>query len=129
MTGASLHPDPSSIRGAKWLFVPTSVWAYGLVRSLAFVSPTWSEGGRIGLGLVVTLVLYVAVLASSAKAWHALVVIDTISLVFVLGQVATTGDVAYAVPLLTCGALVCLLLPGTRRHVGIGAHLALDTHG
>ena len=73
---------PSSTRvGAKpslW-DVPVAIWAYGMLRALAFIAPSWTEDGRIGLGVVPVFALYIFLVRGSRPAWTALVVLDILS--------------------------------------------------
>lgn len=97
--------------------VPTTLWAYGLLRALAFAAPTWDEGGRVGAGVAVVAVIYVFAVRGSRRALSALVLLDTFSFVIVTMTWLSTRDTALVVPVLTAGALACLIAPATRRFV------------
>lgn len=97
--------------------IPTALWAYGALRALAFAAPAWDEGS-IGLGAFVAVVLYVFVLRRSRWAWFVLVFLDLFTLPMLFVAWLDAGDVAAAAPLLTLLALVTLLLPSVRCHVG-----------
>jgi hypothetical protein len=97
--------------------VPVAVWAYGLLRALAFAAPTWTEGGRIGLGVVVVLVLYMLMLRRSRRAWVALVALDAVSHLLLLVTWIDTADAALAIPIFAVASMVALLMPSTRRYV------------
>jgi hypothetical protein len=129
VTGAGT-PPPSQARpggGFRLLDVPTSLWSYGVVRPLAFLAPTWS-GGRIGLGVVVTMVLFVFVLRRSRRAWVALVCLDTLSLSMLILAWSSVGDAPVAAPLLATLGLILLVVPPVRHYVRPAAP-SLETSG
>lgn len=95
--------------------VPPPVWAYGFFRALAFGVPFATGTGGVGVGLLVVLVLYAFVLRRSRRAWMALVVLDILSLtVLVVTQSQTSAP--WVLHIFTALAVVCLLLPTTRRY-------------
>jgi hypothetical protein len=97
--------------------VPIAIWAYGFLRSLTFVAPSWTEDGQVGLGVIVVLVLYVFLLRGSRRAWMALVVLDTFSHVMLMAAWLNADDSPLAIPILAGASLVALLMPSTRRYV------------
>lgn len=116
----STPPSPASSRvGARpslW-DVPPALWAYGLLRSLAFVAPSWSEEGQVGLGVIVVLVLYVSVLRRSRRAWVVLVAIDAVSHLILFTTWSTATNAPLIVPILAIASMVPLLMPSTGRWV------------
>lgn len=96
--------------------VPIAVWAYGLSRSLAFVAPSWTEDGRIGLGVVIVLGLYILLLRRSRPAWIALVVLDSLSFLLLMVAWSDADDAPIAIPVLAVASMVALLAPSTRRY-------------
>lgn len=115
-----LVADPASTRaGSRWLDVPTSLWAYALLRSVAFAAPAWSEGGRIGLGVVVIAALFVHVVRTRSRwAWQVIAFLDIVSALLLLATWGSDTTAAVAAPVLAASALVCLFLPASRRYVG-----------
>jgi hypothetical protein len=103
----------------KLLDVPPALWAYALLRSLAFAAPSWA-GGSIGLGVVVVAFLYVYTLRRSRRAWSALVILDGISLPLLVAAWLEAGDAAVAAPILAVLSIAVLVLPATRRYVSGG---------
>ncbi len=91
--------------------VPIAIWAYGLLRSLAFIAPTWSEDGRIGLGVVPVLVLFVFLVRGSRRAWGALVLFDIFSYVMLLAAWFEADDAPLAIPFLAGASMAALLRP------------------
>ena len=98
------------------LDVPATLWAYAVLRSLAFAAPTWA-GGNIGLGVVVVAALYVFALRRSRRAWSALVVLDVLSLTMLVAAWLDASGSPIAAPLLTALSFVVLVLPASRRYV------------
>ena len=112
-------------RPFHWNRIPTAVWAYGLLRAIAFGAPILTAQGNVGLGVLIVLPLYVFLVRGSRLAWAILVVLDAISpllLVLSLGQT----EVPLSVPLLTATAFATLLAPSTRRYVGAAQPASTD---
>lgn len=117
------HSRASSRVGAEpslW-DVPPALWLYGLLRSLAFVAPSWSEDGQVGLGVLVVLVLYAFVLRRSRRAWITLVAIDALSHLILITTWLAAIDGPLLVPILAIASIVPLLLPSTRRYLATGS--------
>jgi hypothetical protein len=113
--------SPSRVGAQRSIWdVPVAIWAYGLLRSLAFIAPSWTEDGQIGLGVVVVLVLYVFLVRRSRRAWVALVVLDTFSHVMLLTAWLGADESPWAIPILAAASLVALLMPSTRRYASVG---------
>ncbi|MGI9031112.1 MAG: hypothetical protein ACR2HP_14185 [Ilumatobacteraceae bacterium] len=116
------RPQPSTRVGARptMFDVPIALWAYGLLRSLAFAAPAWTEDGRIGLGVIVVLALYVVVLVKRSRgAWIALVALDVLSFTMLITVWLREDDAPLIIPILAGAALVALLLPSTRRYLNV----------
>lgn len=96
--------------------VPSSVWAYGLLRAIAFGLPLTSETGGLGLNVLVVLVLYVPLIRGSRLAWSTLLVLDILTLVLLIITQQTT-QAPWLVHICTAGAIVALLVPSTRAYV------------
>lgn len=96
--------------------VPSSVWAYGLLRAVAFGVPLTSGTGGLGLNVLVVLVLYVPLVRGSRLAWSTLLVLDILTLVLLIVTQQTTMA-PWLVHICTAGAIVALLLPSTRAYV------------
>ncbi len=118
----SSRPPTSTRVGARPspLDVPIALWAYGLLRALAFAAPAWTRDGRIGLGVVVVLALYIVVLVRRARwAWVALVALDVLSLTMLIAVWMEADDAPLSVPILAGAAMVALLMPSVRRYLRI----------
>jgi len=117
MTATSNSPSLSASAGAIGV-VPTTVWAYALLRSLAFLAPTWTEGGQIGLGVVVVGVLFVQLIRRrSRRIWQVLVFVDLVSASLIVMVWATNRSMPVAAPVLAVGAVTALMMPPVRRFV------------
>lgn len=92
------------------------MWAYGLLRAIAFGLPLATGAGGIGLGVLVTLVLYVPLVRGSRVAWSALLTLDILTLVLLVVTQQTTGA-PWLVHICTAAAIITLLLPSTRAYV------------
>lgn len=117
MTTASNSRSLSAGAGALGA-VPTAVWAYALLRSLAFLAPTWTEGGQIGFGVVVVGVLFVQLIRRrSHRIWQVLVFVDLFSASLMVMVWATNRSMPVAAPVLAVGAVAVLVVPPVRRFV------------
>ncbi|MEM9037167.1 MAG: hypothetical protein AAGD18_21430 [Actinomycetota bacterium] len=113
-TDTALAPRP------WWLAIPTALWLYGLLRSLAFAAPAWSSGGRIGLGALVVAALFVWTARGSRRSWAVLAWLDTVSLVMLVAAWSTVDGAAVAAPVLAAAAMATLWAPSIRCHVAAG---------
>ena len=112
-----------------WNRIPTAVWGYGLIRALAFGAPALTEDGRVGLGLLVVLPLYVYLVRGSRLAWAILVVLDAVGLALLAVGLVTADEAPLSIPLLAGLAFALLLVPSTRRFVGAASPKAEEPHG
>ena len=97
--------------------VPISLWAYAMLRALAFLAPALAADGRIGFGVVVVPVLFVFVIRRSRMAYQVLVLLDIFSAVMLLTAWLGADDNPVSVPILTGLSLVALLWPSNWRYV------------
>lgn len=96
--------------------VPTSIWAYGFLRAVAFGVPLAIGYGGVGLGVVITLILYVFLVRGSRVAWSILLVLDVLTLTLLIATQAAT-QAPYLMHICTGAALVALLMPSARSYV------------
>lgn len=96
--------------------VPTSIWVYGFLRAAAFGLPLVSDAGGVGLGLFVVLPLYLFLVRGSVFAWGTLLVLDSLSFALLVA-LPETIDLPLLLPVLQGGAIVALVVPGTRAYV------------
>ena len=126
MTSPTARTDGRVGARASLAEVPVSLWAYGLLRSLAFMAPAMTDEGRIGLGAIVTLVLFVFVLRRSNRAYYALIFVDIFSHVMLLAAWLGANEAPFSIPLLAGLSLLALLWPSTRQYVSSGPRPALS---
>lgn len=96
--------------------VPTSIWAYGFLRAVAFGVPLATGYGGVGLGVIVTFVLYVFLVRGARVAWSILLVLDILTFTLLVATQPAT-QAPYLMHICTGAAIVALLMPSARSYV------------
>ncbi|MEM9513971.1 MAG: hypothetical protein AAGA42_03855 [Actinomycetota bacterium] len=112
-TSRSLDAPARSV----WWQLPTALWVYAMLRSLAFAAPAFSEGGRVGLGAVVVALLFVKVVRGSMRAWKVLAWLDVVMLAMLLTAWFAASDAPLSIPALAIAATLTLFMPSIRQHL------------